>query len=69
MQMLAVEAGYWSAYYNNKKRPKSVAAIQKLLRKSVDKRSGHCEEDPDVETYLNLEKKRLAQSVKGGRNG
>lgn len=59
MQSLALEAGYWSAYYNNKKHPKSVASIQKSMRRSMDKKSGHCQEAPDVDTYLALEKKRL----------
>lgn len=58
LQQLAVEIGYWSAYYSNAKHPKPVSRIVEMLRKSTVKRK-HSEEKPDVETFLQLEKKRL----------
>lgn len=58
LQQLAVEIGYWSAYYSNAKHPKPVSKIFEMLRKKPVKKQ-HSDQDPDVETFLQLERKRL----------
>ena len=58
LQQLAVEIGYWSAYYSNAKHSKPVSKIFEMLRKKPVKKQ-HSDQDPDVETFLQLEQKLL----------
>lgn len=58
LQQLAVEIGYWSAYYSNAKHPKPVAKVLEMLKKKSSTKT-HSDQEPDVEAYLQLEQKRL----------
>lgn len=58
LQQLAVEIGYWSAYYSNAKHPKPVSKIFEMLRRKPTKKK-HSDQEPDVEAFLQLEQKRL----------
>lgn len=58
LQQLAVEIGYWSAYYSNAKHPKPVSKILEMLRRKPTKKK-HSDQEPDVEAFLQLEQKRL----------
>ena len=67
-QIVAVQSGYWSAYYSNAKHPKSVNKIAEdmLRRHNQAKQSSISTPRPDVdvEAFLELEaqfKTRLEQ--------
>lgn len=72
-QTIAVQTGYWAAYYTNSKHPKSVNRIIEGLQKEHNKQKKrpktHVERpDVDVEAFLAQEeqfKRRLKQAGGG----
>lgn len=69
LQVVAVQQGYWSGYYNRAKKPKGIDAIVKKLFNSKEKGSSKSKrpkqkkaDDVDVEAFLAMERRRLGKS-------
>lgn len=60
-QLMCVQSGFWSGYYNNSKHPKSLNSIMDVLIKNKFKK-GHKNlqhaDEVDVEAFLALEQRR-----------
>lgn len=74
-QILAVQSGYWSAYYTNSKHPKAMSSIaEKIVRnheQSMSKAINKPKADVDVEAFLAQEalfQAKLSESRKVGES-
>ena len=65
LQLLAVQQGYWSGYYNRAKKPKSLEAVLKKMfktkSKDTQKKSQSEITEEDIETFLQREQLRLSR--------
>lgn len=68
LQQIAIEVGYWCGYYNNSKHPKPVNNIIKSLKNKLSRKEKGPASDPDVETFMELERKRLQMYEKGEKH-
>lgn len=65
LQILAVHSGYWSGYYSNAKKPKSLSSIvQKMLNsrmKAANKASRKHSDEVDVAAFMEAERRFKAR--------
>lgn len=70
-QILALQSGYWSAYYSNVKHPKQMSRIAEDMikrHKNADaKKISTPRPDVDVEAFLAMEARFLAKLEQQGR--
>ena len=69
LQQIAIEVGYWCGYYNNAKHPKPVANIIQSIKSKLARKERGPASDPDVDAFMELERKRLQMYEKGEKNG
>lgn len=58
LQLISVEAGYWSGYFSNSKRPKPLESIMnKMIASRFKSQKQTHAQEVDVEHYLEMERR------------
>lgn len=69
-QILAIQQGYWSAYYMGSKHPKSPDRIaEDMLKERVRSATSQSKADIDVEAFLQREADFQRRLKEGANNG